>query len=192
MRFLALFLITLSCAWGQALSWGVRGGVPITDAFDVARAGASTFRQVPKRYTAGPTLELRLPLGLGVSFDVLYKKLEYERTEAGVSQTVSATQWEFPLLFKYRFGAGGARPYLGAGPTFNRISGLSLRRPTEFINRSAGGIAFAAGFDLKAAILHVMPELRITRRGSQNFTDPLGALFKSRLNQAEFLIGITF
>ncbi|MBM3814828.1 MAG: PorT family protein [Acidimicrobiia bacterium] len=180
------------CLFGQAISWGVRAGVPITDAFATARSATRGFDQIPNRYTIGPTLEVRLPFRLGVSFDILYKKLEYDRTDAGVTRNVSVTQLEFPLLFKYRFGDGAVRPWLGAGPTFNRISGLSVRDPIEFVKRSSGGIAFGAGVELKALLVRINPELRVTHRGSENFSDPVGALLKSRVNQAEFLIGLTF
>jgi len=47
------------------------------------------------------------------------------------------------------------------------------------------------GLDIKALLIHVSPEVRYTRWGAQHFVDPNG-LLHSNLNQAEFLVGITF
>jgi outer membrane protein W len=192
MRWLLAIGLAQSVIFGQSISWGVRGGLPLTDAFAAAKQGQFGFEAIQNRYTLGPTLEVRLPFRLAVSFDILFKKLEYDRTESGVTRNVSTTQVEFPLLVKYRFGDGNLRPYLGAGPTFNRISGLRTGDPVEFVKRSAAGIAFAAGFEVKAALLRIAPEFRVTHRGSENFRHPVNALLKSRLSQVDFLIGVTF
>jgi hypothetical protein len=45
--------------------------------------------------------------------------------------------------------------------------------------------------EVKALVIHIAPEIRFTRWNDQHFLDPAG-LIKSNLNQAEFLVGITF
>ncbi|MBK5294317.1 MAG: PorT family protein [Acidobacteriia bacterium] len=180
------------CLWGQALSWGLRAGTPLNDAFEVARSGTIGFQSIPKHFTIGPTLEVHLPFKLAVSIDALYRKLEYQSTNGSSTANQSASQWEFPLLLKYRFGDGNIRPFLAAGPTFNRITGLAVDNPVEFVKKSAAGIVFAGGIELKVPIIRITPELRFTHWGSENFSHPVNALLKSNLNQAVFLVGITF
>jgi hypothetical protein len=53
------------------------------------------------------------------------------------------------------------------------------------------GIVFGGGVEVKALVIHIAPEIRFTRWNDQHFLDPAG-LIKSNLNQAEFLVGITF
>jgi hypothetical protein len=40
--------------------------------------------------------------------------------------SATGNPWQFPLLLKYRFPGDLARPYLVAGPSLNRISGVEL------------------------------------------------------------------
>ncbi len=192
-KWLVLLLGASHCLWGQSISWGLRAGTPLNDAYQIATSGSPIgFRSIPKHFTIGPTLEVRLPLKLAVSIDALYRKLEYQSTAGSVTTNRSSSQWEFPLLLKYRFGDGKVRPFVAAGPTFNRITGLAIDNPVEFVKNSAAGIVFAGGVELKAPVIRITPELRFTHWGSENFSHPVNALLKSNLNQAVFLVGITF
>jgi hypothetical protein len=51
-----------------------------------------------------------------------------------------------------------------------------------------------AGVDIHALVIHVSPELRYTRWGTQQFSffNPEGGGLESNQNQLEFLIGLTF
>ena len=81
---------------------------------------ASNVPTNTQRFTVGPMLEVRLPLGLGVDFDALYKRFNQTRTGVGITGTASKTgsSWEFPLLAKYRFGSWPAKPYVEGGVSF--------------------------------------------------------------------------
>src|SRR5690349_18200579 len=104
-RALVFLLLTAAGAPGQ-FSFGVKGGIPATDAFEASGG----FRQESKRYTVGPTVELGLPLRLGVEFDALYKRLGYSDTAEifGTRSYTSfrASSWEFPLILKYHLTGG--------------------------------------------------------------------------------------
>jgi hypothetical protein len=186
----ALFAPILSA---QALSVGIRAGVPLTDAFDATRSAIRGFENIPKRYTIGPTLEIRLPFRLGLTADVLYKRLAYEQIEVdGVTFTHTANSWEIPVMLRYRFGDGDTRPFISGGPTFNKITTDAVRDPVEFVKSSSTGVALGAGVEVKALLIRITPELRYTRKGAESFRDAVGGLLKSNRDQIEFLVGLTF
>jgi hypothetical protein len=203
MRWLALLLLAGS-AQAQLFTAGIKGGVPITDTFDFVTSDPRTrFFSSTKRYIIGTTLELRLPFGLGVEFDALFRKFSYDRTDlvdvlVG-NYSATGNQWQFPLLFKYRFPGGLARPYFVAGPSLNRISSLELvgtvignrEEPEELRKKLVAGAVVGAGIEVRALFLRISPEVRYTRWGSEAFVGPR-ELFNSNQNQADFLIGITF
>jgi len=199
MKRLALFLVA-GALWAQNIGVGVRGGVPLVDAFDAASGLLRSYRNVPKNYIIGPTFEVRLPFRLGIEIDALYRKLEYETQGERASFRTTAGQWEFPLLLKYRFTGGRAAPFIAAGGSWNKITGptqflvgaATSGRPIELLNESSAGFVLGGGVDIKIPVLRIQPELRYTRRGSANFKDPLGDLLKSNLNQVDLLIGVTF
>jgi hypothetical protein len=182
MRYLLLLLAALPGA-AQSISAGVRGGAPILEAFDVVE---SRFQNVPHRYTIGPTLEVRLPANLTITLDALYQKLEFEAE--GVQR--SGTQWEFPVMLRKNFGPGPAKPFLAGGLSFNRISGLAIREPTEFIKTSTAGVVFGAGVEVKVPLIRVTPEIRYTHRLEDQFR--IGNLIKFSNHQLTALVGITF
>ena len=63
--------------------------------------------------------------------------------------------------------------------------------PFELNKDTTRGFVLGAGFDVKALLIHIAPEVRFTRWGARHFIDPNG-LIDSKQNQAEFLVGITF
>lgn len=197
-HFYVLLLLTAPLA-AQNISLGFRGGVPFTDAFKTSGGPSFNYRSLRNPYTFGPNVEIRLPLRLGITFDVLYKRLGYEGEGSGATVDGRANQFEFPLMGKYRFKPGTWSPYVAAGPSFNRIAGVSrtvrnpgsVVAPEEFRNSSSGGFAFAGGIEAKA-LVRFTAELRMTRRGTKNFFSAASQLLESNLNQAEFLVGIHF
>lgn len=56
--------------------------------------------------------ELRLPFGLSVELDALYR---YYRFQVPGVSNVHTGAWEFPLSTKYRFAREIVRPYIEAG-----------------------------------------------------------------------------
>ena len=220
MKPLVLVLLSAPFAWTQPISFGVKGGVPLTDFFNVAQNGTLEspsafvkYSTTTNRYIVGPTAELRLPFGLGIEFDALYRHLNYQSSGnlVDVFQTGQTTgsNWEFPLLLKYRFPSKIVRPYVDGGVTFDTLTGLkqtltntffpsgttittSTGSPSELQHSTTEGFALGAGLDIHI-LLHISPEIRYTRWGSAQFSVPnLASLFHSNQNQAEFLLGITF
>ena len=188
----------------------------MTDFLNAAKNQNFSFTSSTNRYIVGPTAELRLPFGLGVEVDALYRRFSYTGSGGvlgigGITTALTTTDttsgaWEFPLLVKYRFPMKIARPYVDAGVAWDTLSGLtqavtstvasitstrSTSNPAELSNSTSRGFVMGVGLDIKALLIHVSPEVRYTRWGAQHFVDPNG-LLHSNLNQAEFLVGITF
>ena len=206
MRPLFLLLLGAVSAWAQLFSYGVRAGVPLNEFLDAAKSQQFAFNSTTDRFIVGPTAELHLPFGLGVEFDILYRRFDYNGsgTLAGVVTSNSATgnAWEFPLLAKYRFPTKMVHPYVDAGVAWDTLSGLkqaitrnslttSTSSPAELNTTATRGFVMGAGLSVKVLVIHLSPEIRFTRWGAQHFIDPNG-LLHSNVNQGEFLVGITF
>lgn len=136
------------------------------------------FPSTGGRFVLGPTVELRLPFGLGIEVDALYRSVKYP----------SSSSWEFPILAKYRLPVRGrVRPFVVGGGSFERNDILQAVQvgPTE----TATGFAFGAGLEAKLSLIRLVPEVRYTRwTGDFYFR---GADLTHR-NQLEFLIGLIF
>jgi len=207
MRLLAVFVFGAVCAFSQPFGAGVKLGVPFTDFVDKASSGTLSDFSHPKRYIFGLSGELRLPFGLGVEVDALYRRMGYDAVVTTSGNTVflntTANTWEFPLLAKYRFGKHIARPFVDAGVAWNTLHGLTqsvrsavsggtitpiVSNPTE---STTTGFVMGVGLEIKALLIHVTPEIRYTRWGAKHFFDPSGIL-NSNQSQSEFLLGISF
>jgi len=213
MKPLCLSILTAAAALAQPFSFGVKGGMPLTDFVNVVRAQNINASTTTNRYILGPTVELRLPFGLGVEADVLYRHFRYSSSSGIGNLTSNLTNidttsgaWEFPILAKYRFNGKIVRPFVDAGVAWDKLSGLTqtvtnvvasvtksstTSSPAELSNGTTRGFVMGAGVDVKALVIHFSPEVRFTRWGAKHFLDPTG-LLNSKQNQAEFLLGITF
>jgi outer membrane protein W len=186
-RILLLAAATASLALGQ-VHFGVKAGVPLTDTVSVARNVSSGLKSTPTRFTIGPTFEVRLPWGIGIEADALYKNVNYQN---GTAASTDGSAWQFPVLLKKRFSGGAVRPYLGIGPAFERLSDV-----TKSVNwftsggspKTAVGGVIEGGFELHAGPLKISPEVRFTRWSNTS----IGNLFRLNTNQAEFLLGVAF
>ena len=200
------FLCTAATAFSQPFSFGIKGGLPMTDFVNAVNSQNFTSSAYTNRYIVGPTLELRLPFGLGVEFDVLYRHFGYSTvglatgtTLTPIAKDTTSGAWQFPLLAKYRFPGKLFRPFVDAGVSWDKLSGLtqtvrnavSTGTIAELNNDTSRGFVMGAGIDVKALVIHLSPEIRYTHWGSAHFIDPAG-LISSNRNQAEFLVGITF
>src|SRR5262249_40638646 len=68
----------------QTVSVGIKAGLPITDSFVVDhQPGINNSTFDTRRYTVGPTFELRLPYCLAFETDALYKRLSYTSNPFG-------------------------------------------------------------------------------------------------------------
>jgi len=211
MRPLFLLLFGAAAAFSQPFSFGVKAGVPLTDFLSTVQSPNFGFNSNTKRYIVGPTVELRLPFGLGIELDALYRRLDYTSSanlvDVFISGNTTGNAWEFPLLAKYRFPSKGLRPYVDAGIAWDTLSGLTqtitqtvfptrtttttTSNPAELNKNTVTGFVTGAGLDVKVLLIHLSPEIRYTRWGAQHFLSSNGGLQSSQ-NQAEFLLGITF
>lgn len=207
----SLLLLGAAPARPELFSVGVKGGVPLTDAFHTARNSSLSFFSPAKLYTVGPTVEVHLPFSLAVELDALYRRLNYGSTSfldhgATAGTRVTGNAWDFPLLLKRRFASGLVRPYVASGASFRTLSDLKhvrnffdgtnrttsqTDRPPELQRRFNAGFVIGGGLELNAGILKISPELRYTRWGWDSFRDVDG-LLRSNQDQAMFLLGITF
>ena len=186
-----LFLLTIGAAAAQTVGVGVKGGVPFTDILAGARTlGNQTFQADTKRFTVGPMLDIRLPFGLGVEFDALYKRFDQTGDSINGGTTAKAgSSWEFPLLGKYRFGRSFVKPCIEAGVSFNHLGGYLLPFRLPIPQQPAGsttrtGWAVGAGVELKLSVLRISPGIRFSHWGSQPFVPST--------NAADFLVGLGF
>lgn len=210
MKKLLPLLLLSQVALAGPLGFGVKGGVPMTDMIDSVSSGDLSLASATKRYTIGPTVEIRLPFGFGVEADFLYKRTSIELVQDQSGETTteqkSATSLEFPLLGKYRLPGDEVRPYVAAGVSFRHLSdlkafvtgevrphiGVDLSDLKVFVageDPASRGFVMAGGIQFKLGPVRLSPELRWTRWGSGS--GETGVLKYNR-NQAEFLVGITF
>jgi len=197
MRPVFLLILGAASALAQPVTFGVKGGVPLTDFFSGVKNQNFSFATNPKKYVIGPTFELRLPFGLGVELDALHRSVSYAGSLGSTVASASATSWEFPLLAKYRFPSKTVRPYVDAGVAWDRLSGLK-QSVLNFAGASTSpssshttkGFVMGAGLDIHL-VLHFSPEIRYTHWGSSRFVDPVN-LVRGSQNEAQFLLGITF
>jgi hypothetical protein len=190
MRLGFLSLLSLSIAAAQSVGVGVKGGIPFGDMFTL-----EPFRSRTQRFTVGPMLDVRLPLGFGIEFDALYKRFDQTGPSIRAGSTVSKTgsSWEFPLLGKYRFGSVFAKPYVEAGVSFNHLSGYLLpfrtlpSPPSEqpVVSTTRTGFAVGAGVELKLRVVRIARGVRFSHWGDQRIVIP-------RTNAFDLLIGISF
>jgi len=197
LKTIVLFLVLIPAAICQPFGFGIKGGVPLGDAFEIAGKPsiAGNYFTGGHQFIIGPFAEVRLPVfGLAVEGDILYTRFNFNTgnllslTNAGTSHA-----FEFPILVKKRFnGLPLVHPYVEAGPSFRKIGDV-LHFSAAGDNQSGGkGVVFGAGVEIKLLLVRVAPEIRFTRWGTQNFLDTLDVLVKARQNQGQFLIGISF
>jgi hypothetical protein len=214
MKIIGLFALSAAAAFAQPFGFGVKAGVPLNDFLDAASNQSFHFNATTNRYIIGPSVELRLPFGLGVGFDALYRHFGYTgfgttpgSTNTVLSSTTTSGAWEFPLTLRYRLkGDFLLHPYVEAGVTWDKLSGLtqdvsiaassiisknSSSTPMELNTDFTRGFVMGVGVDVRVLFLHISPGIRYTRWGDQHFIDPLGLLHSSQ-NQGEFLVGFKF
>ncbi len=200
MRTWILLFVAVTSAAAQPLRFGVKAGMPLTDFFSTVQNQTFSLANTSKQYVIGPSLELKLPLGFGIEFDALYRRLSYNGGSLlpTTSENVTGNAWEFPLLAKYRFPTPVVRPFVDAGIAWDTLSGVkqSVLTSTGLSNapvatKTTKGFVMGGGVEIHALIIRISPEIRYTHWGSARFVDPLNLVTGSQ-NQAEFLLGITF
>ena len=201
MRLWLLVLCGTASLSAQPFSFGIKAGVPLSEFVNDTQSGTFDYASHTQRYIVGGTAELHLPLSFAIEFDALYRHLEYSASGniAGILTTskTTASNWEFPLLLKYRIPFPVVRPYVDGGVAWSKLTGVSQTisqpgtNPFAVKNDGATGFVLGAGIDIHAVFLHISPELRYTRWFSAPITDVSG-LLQAGQNQAEILVGFTF
>ncbi len=191
LRLVLLILAAASTAFPQGLSFGLKAGYPFKDVFNNRSTPAALISPASGRFTIGPVLELHLPLRTSIEFDVLYRPAEFRRQPlaGGTLSKVTAGEWRFPLLLKYRFSEGFVTPFLGGGVAWQHLSGID--DPALTTGTKSGGVA-AAGLEGKLPFIRVSAELRYTRWGAATVGNVITGIKQTGLNQAEALVGFTF
>jgi len=210
MRYFGLILIAAPM-FAQSFSFGVKGGVPLTDAFSTARRDPISYSPVTRRYTIGPTAEIDLPLlGLRLEADVLYRRIGWDSARAATrlfepfQSTARFGAWDFVALAKHRVRRAGIHAYLGAGGSIRRLFTtrenfffpgpparfLTKQLTDEIHHKNIAGLVFSAGIELGGG-LRVAPEFRYTRWLMNNIHAGFPNL-STQANQAEILVSLTF
>jgi opacity protein-like surface antigen len=192
-------------AAAQSISFGVKGGVPITTALSLNNQASSVdnYALDNQRYIVGPTFELGLPYGLAFEADALYKRLRYTSNPFGFDTfqaTTSANSWEFPFLVKREFFGTSVHPFGNAGLSLRRVQGTTnltnglfqtTQDPAELIHPWSVGFAAGGGASIAIGVFKIEPEIRYTRWNNENFSSSNGVL-GSKLNSVDFLVGLKY
>jgi hypothetical protein len=210
MKPLFVLLLISGAALAQPFSAGIKGGLPLTDFLSVVQGTSTTNTN---HYLVGPEVEVRLPLGLSIEFDALYRHFSYTNVLGSVGNAVtsigSSGNWEFPLVAKYKFPSKIVRPYVEAGVAWDTLTGLKntvtenlcgpstanpvcnvVAAPPAASSKGTMGVVIGGGVDIHAVVIHVAPEIRFTRWAEDYFN--LSGVLNSGKSQAEFLVGFTF
>jgi hypothetical protein len=209
----SLCIVGAAALSAQPIGFGIKGGLPLTDAFDVGSSQNIAYESKTKRWIFGPMVELRLPAGLAIEFDALYTQLEFSSVlgTAGsvVNSFTDADSWEFPLVLKKKFGGANAvaasvRPYVEVGAAFRRITDITQIRefitgsssetnnPAELEDRNSTGFVIGGGLEIRALFLRIAPELRFIHWGKSNFRAGIADVLNTNRNQGQFLVGFYF
>ena len=209
MKLLALFTFSVLSAFSQPFTFGVKVGTPLDHFLGTVGNPAVSYHSGTQRYLIGPTAELRLPFGLGIEVDALFRHYNFQgdgsiAPGATLKTRGSTNAWEFPVLAKYRFPAPVVRPFVDAGIAWDTLQGygqtvtvtssVPVLPPADLnqpIHNTTKGFVLGGGLDVHAPFVHVSPEIRYTRWGAQHFFSPNGG-FSSNQNQVELVVGITF
>lgn len=170
-------------ASAQNIGYGVRGGVPLSD-FLKAESKTGALTNVVRgrgNVILGPMFEVRLPFGLGIEANAIYRRWNAD----GALSRGSANTWEFPVYGKVRMPGIVVRPYFGGGLNFQKLGDVSRFLGAGVIaDSSRRGFLGAGGVEIKVPYVRISPELRFTRWGNSG---PLRTT-----NQIDLLVGLSF
>jgi len=144
-------------AWAQEprVEFGVRGGINLAS---VNGDDVSFFDVSPKSrvgFSGGIFAGIRVTSNFLIQPEVLYTQKGAKYEEGGSEALIKLDYVEVPVLFKGRFGSGGVKPSVFAGPAVGfKVSGKSaFDGEEEDLEEAKGtefGIVFGAGLDLAA------------------------------------------
>ena len=207
-------MVILPCI-GQRLEIGAKVGIPITDTFETSSFFTIGFGEgataATRRYTVGPTVGVRLPHGLGIEFDALYRRVGFNRLTKSSGVVLGATHttansWEFPILPKVVVGRiPFVKPFIKGGVAFRTLSEVSsttVRSLFDSMTRSSGtsdpiltnrssyGAVVGLGAEMRVGPFRLLPEMRYSRWAADRNLDL--QLHSNHQNQLDFILGIAF
>ena len=150
--------------------------------------GQSRFYSMHKDYIIGPMVEFGLSRHVALEIEGLYRPMNFTFAIAqsnqppndNVSPSTIVT-WEFPILTKYRFQAGGVSPFVEIGPSFRSSGNLNGTAPSSY------GGTVGLGIEVHARKLKLAPVLRYTHWAGEGQYEP-----HTKRNQLELLVGVSF
>lgn len=202
-----LALLTVAAA-AQPIHFGVKGVIPLNDDIDHFFAKPES-----KAYAFGPMVTGRLPFGLSVEFEALYRRVGYSTSATDILGGFSTSRargnsWEFPLLLRKSIGHG---LYVAAGYAPRTIHGsvhssvlsvVSLNPPATSFSQfdfrgeweTTHGLVLAGGVERRLGPLRIAPEIRYIRwnKPALDIAGSRGFEIRSTSNQADVMLGITF
>jgi hypothetical protein len=202
MRALAALVVSSPLLLAQAVSVGLRAGIPITPVL----AAEGSQRATTERYTIGPLIEVHLWRGAALGADFLVQGSKLTIPSAG-SRSAGVWRWETPITLIYRVHTRKTQPFVRAGVSFNRVfdtSGATEcgRGPfgeefyclegsalAELRHRGTSGFVAGAGFRFRLKALWIEPEVRVTQWIDRNF-GVRDSTVRSNLNQIGLLLGV--
>ena len=189
----ATLFFVAAIGYSQSLSWGIKAGLPINDAYTdipVADGGSGHFVD---RYTVGLSVEHRIPANFSLEADLLYRHSGYDVVGGFLANTpngnVGVHDFQLPMMVKYTVPTERYRPFVDFGGAYRHITTTGNFSPLlNPQHANAGGVVLGAGVAMKWKRIGISPEIRYTGWGEQAFT----RYTTSHQNQADFLVGFTF
>lgn len=201
-RFILLICAIATVAEAQIqVHFGVEAGVPLTDTLSstsTSSANPSSFsfdryNSETKRLLIGPAFRVDLQRGLGIEFDALYQRVDYDHAiVSSFSRSFEQTtgnRWQFPLLIQYTATLSKTKWFVEAGPSISRIANVRINissttstfpSTSSSTSSTAGqggtlaGITMGAGVDLPLFHRHLRPEFRYSHWFSASAAPAIG------------------
>jgi hypothetical protein len=196
---LALLFIAANTFAAGPIIIGGRGGTGLDINSSNNAFGSVTRDLWGHNLAVGPTLGVRLPLGLSVEGDALFNRrsLGFGIPNLGglVDSYTRSEWWEFPVMLKYTGGNGPIAPVIGGGVSVQHVSNFGSVPSYLFSGRTSSnavGVVVGGGVQFRAGSLAVTPEFRYTRWNGSTWTQSLVDAVVGGQNQAQFLVGVTF
>jgi hypothetical protein len=207
--------VGLTAANAQLFSFGIKAGGVVTGALDSAAWSTSEA----KRYTAGPMIEIHLPMRFSVEVDALYKRAGERDAACQFTycsfSSVRANVFEFPFLLRYRLLEGPVAPYAAVGVAYRHVgkatgTALNWRSgplvagevvdptvqsfPLSNPSEDHAGIVAGGGVRFCAGRVALSPEARYTRWNGRYWeaSGSRGYYTAANANQVEILMGLSF